>query len=148
MSGLKISSYDPVDMSLLSADATGLDFGDVVRGQYCAKAVTVRPVADGVTFTSLALFLESADGLNHTQFGKFKSNTAITGVEPGSAYLSDFFIPVTGVSDVSTIGAYSDYGVVYNGATPEYTWMDAFVDTPETVFGDSTVNFRFVFEYF
>ena len=41
----------------------------------------------------------------------------------------------------------TDYRVSYNPENPEYTWLDARVGTNETVFGNSNVNFRFVFEY-
>jgi hypothetical protein len=148
MAGLKISSYNPVDMTLLSADATGIDFGEVIIGQHNTEAVAIKPVADGITFTALALFLESANGVDHSQFGKYKSSTAVLGITPGSDYLSDSFIPITGISDASLIGVYSDFGIVYDNTTPEYSWLDVEAGSAETAIGSSTVNFRFVFEYY
>jgi hypothetical protein len=148
MAGLKISSYNPSDMTLISADATGIDFGEVIIGQHNAEAVAILPVADGITFTALALFLENANGVDHSQFGKFKSSEAVQGILPGSDYLSDSFIPVTGISDASMIGVYSDFGIVYDSTTPEYSWLDVEAGSAEDAIGNSTVNFRFIFEYY
>jgi hypothetical protein len=132
-------------MALLSSDATGVDFGDAFIGQH-SNVVAIRPVGTIENFTSLAMFLEDNDGLGHTLFGKYKNANAIEGITPGSDYLSDFFIPVPGVSDASTIGIYSDFGLVFDPSNPEYAWMDAEAGADETV-GSGSVNFRFVFEY-
>jgi hypothetical protein len=146
MALIKVESYIPATMALLSADVTGVDFGDVIKGQHGPNVVAIRPVKDGITFDALALFLENANGVDHTQFGKFKSASAIPGITPGSDYLSDYFVQITGISDTSMLSAYSDYGIMYNAASPEYSWMDAEAGVSESV-GDSAVNFRFVFEY-
>jgi hypothetical protein len=147
MAGLKIANFNPAGMTPLLDDVTGIDFGDTIRGQHSTNVVAIRPAAHGITLTALALFLENTSGVDHSEFGRFKSSTPITGIEPGSDYLSDYFIPITGISDASQIGEYSDYGIVFNATTPEYAWLDAEAGTSETMMGDSTVNFRFVFEY-
>jgi hypothetical protein len=138
-------------MSRVSSDVTGVDFGDIIKGKPSGNTVVIKPVYDGMSFTELALFLEDTEGLNHTQFGKFKSDIAITGITPGSDYLSDFFMPITGISDISMLSVYSDFGLVFQldgrGCPYEYAWMDAETDVSETQMGDTTVNFRFVFEY-
>ena len=82
-----------------------------------------------------------------TKFGKFKSGTPITGIAPGSNYLSDFFMVVPGISDVSQINVYSDQGLVLNAASPEYVWIDSEVGTTETHYGASNINLRFVFDF-
>jgi hypothetical protein len=143
---MRIETYLPSDMSLLSADATGVDFGEAFIGQH-SNVVAIRPfVTTEVSFESLALFLEDSGGLGHTQFGKYKNGSPIQGITPGSDYLSDFFIPVPGVSDASLIGVYSDFGLVFEGSSPEYAWIDAEAGPSETA-GSASVNFRFVFEY-
>jgi len=147
MAGLKIERYSPVNMSLVDADATGVDFGDAIKGQHCSNVVAIRPVAVDITFTALALFLENTNGVNHTEFGKYHSAVATPGITPGSNYLSDAFVPITGISDAAMIGMYSDYGIMFDSTDPEYAWMDAEIGTAENMLGSSTINFRFVFEY-
>ncbi len=144
---MRIESYDPSDMSLNSSSVTGVAFGNVVKGNHNTTAVAIRPAIDGDTFTQLALFLENDAGMDHTQIGKFLTSVATQGITPGSDYLSDHFTEVTGISDISQIAQYSDNGLVFNAATPEYAWMDADVGLTETTLGVSSVNFRFVFEY-
>ena len=144
---MKIESYNPTDMTMLSADVTGVDFGVTIKGQHSTNVIVVRPVATSETLTELALFLEDNDGLDHTQFGKYKSSVATPGITPGSNYLSDYFIPVPGVSDTSMLTTLSDFGLVYTPSSPEYTWVDAEAGVSETEIGSSSVNLRFVFEY-
>jgi hypothetical protein len=145
---MRIETYNPTDMSVLESDATGVDFGVAIKGQH-SNVVAVRPInsSPDTNFLEIALFLENNAGLNHTQFGKFKSSTAIPGITAGSDYLSDYFVQVTGISDTSMISTFSGFGLLYNAANPEYTWIDAEAGLSETTIGDSNVNFRFVFEY-
>jgi len=143
-----IHQYNPATMVETSSDVTGVDFGDVIKGHHAPNVVAIKPYADpGDNFESLAMFLESNGGLDHTVFGKYKSSTAITGIEPGDDYLSDYFVQVSGISDPSQVGAYSDYGLILDAADPEYVWIDAEPGTNEVVYGAPNVNFRFVFEY-
>lgn len=132
---------------MISADVTGVDLGDVLRGSHNETAVVVKPVADvGENITLLAMFLEDNNGLTHTQFGKFKSATAIQGITPGSDYLSDYFVETPGIEDVTGIYAFSDNGLVLDASTPEYVWLDAEAGTTESS-GATNINYRFVFEY-
>lgn len=144
-----IASYDPVTMDTLSSDVTGVDYGAVIKGYHTANVAVIKPTLGGgeSNFLKLALFLENNNGLNHTVFGKFKSLRPITGITPGSNYLSDYFIQVTGISDPSQIDVNSGIGLVFNATTPEYAWLDAQVGRSETATGSTNVNFRFVFEY-
>jgi hypothetical protein len=145
---MKIYKYDPEDMSEISSDATGVDFGDVIKGHHAPNVVAIKTYAYPEDhFTSLAMFLESNGGLDHTVFGKYKSSTAITGIEPGDDYLSDYFVGVSGISDPSQVAEYSDYGLILDAADPEYVWIDAEPGTNEVVYGSKSVNFRFIFEY-
>ena len=144
---MRVESYDPTDMSLLLSDTPSVDFGNVIRGNHNDEAIAIRPAATVETFVQLALFLEDNAGLDHTQFGKFMWPTPIQGITPGSDYMSDYFVEVEGISDFSQIAQYSDYGLVFNAASPEYAWMDAEVGRTETALGAAAVNFRFIFEY-
>lgn len=145
---MRVDQYNPVNMTLLASDITGVDFGSVVKGNHNSSAIVIKPVAEGSeTITQLALFLEDNAGMNNTQFGKFKNAAPTPGIAAGSAYLSDYFQEVEDISDVSQIPAYSDYGLVFNASSPEYAWIDAEVGDTETTLGQQAVNFRFIFEY-
>lgn len=141
---MKIGSYNPVNMTLIDDDITGVNFGSAVKGQYAPNVVVLRPTLEMAdTFDQLELFLEDNAGLDHTRFGNLKSAHALYNLHPSDARISDFFIGHPGVSDF----IYSDDGVILDPVTPEYIWMNALVGTAETVYGTSNVNFRFVFEY-
>jgi hypothetical protein len=145
---MRIETYNPVTMDLLESDADQVDFGTVSRGHHNSNTVAIRPVStDGEVYTQLALFLEDNAGLDHTQFGKFKSSMAIPDIQPGDPRLSDFFIQASGVSDFANYGEISDYGLPLDAGSPEYIWMDAEAGTSELNLGDATINLRFVFEY-
>lgn len=141
---MKVNQYDPHDQTE-TLDVSSVDFGTVIKGKHNDEAIVLQPDWEAETPISLAMFLESDDGLSHSQFGKFKSSSFISDVLPGSSYLSDHFVPITGIqtSDIST---YSDFGLVLNAATPEYVWVDAEAGFSETA-GSASINLRFVFEY-
>jgi len=144
---MKISSYNPTTMDLLLSDTTTVDFGNSVRGTHAPNVVVIKPVAETETITTLAMFLEDNADLNHTSFERFSSSTAITGIEPGDPRFSNFFILAAGISDVSQIPEYSDYGLMLTPSDPEYVWMDALVGSNESTYGASAINYRFLFEY-
>lgn len=141
---MKISRYNPSTMALISNDITGLDFGDMTLGNFCQSAMVIRPVAETEDLILLGLYLEDRANLEHTRFGLYKSQTPITGIDPGNELINTYLMEAPGVSDYSQ---YSDYRISYDVDNPEYTWLDAKAGTNETVFGDSSINFRFVFEY-
>ncbi len=148
---MKVASYNPVTMNQVSSDVTGIDFGTVIKGKHSSKVVSIRPFLDDTvpenTFLKLALFLENNNGLSRTVFGKYKSSSPITGITPGSDYLSDYFIQITGISDISQIDTHSGIGLVFNETAPEYAWLDAQVGLYDSAVGQTNVNFRFIFEY-
>jgi len=144
---MRVERYNPSTMVRLSSDETSVDFGTVTRGQHNSQTVVLKPVAEAETFTKLALFLESNGGLNHTNFGNFKSADSIPGIEPGDARLSDFFVQASGVSDFAAYAEISDWGVDFDPDTPEYVWLDAEAGTSERNLGGTTINLRFLFEY-
>lgn len=144
---MRIETYNPETMVLISSDDTSVDFGTVSRGHHNSQTVVIRPQAVSETISQLALFLENNDGLNHTVFGRYKSVTPTTGIEPGDSRLSDYLVQVPGVSDFSRWSELSDYGLGLNATAPEYVWLDAEAGSSETNLGDATINLRFVFEY-
>jgi hypothetical protein len=141
---MKISTYNSVDMSVISTDATGVDFGGGILGGFCQNAVVFKAVPETEVITSLSLYLEDNANLDHTRFGLYKSQTAMTGIEPGNALLNTYLVESPGVSDLTT---FSDNAVDYDTTDPEFTWVDAKVGVSETTFGATDINFRFVFEY-
>ena len=141
---MKISTYNSVDMSVISTEATGVDFGDGVLGGFCQNAVVFKPVPETEVLTSLSLYLESNANLDHTRFGLYKSQSSVTGIEPGNALLNTYLVESPGVSDLTM---FSDNGISYDTTDPEFTWIDAKIGLTETTFGATNVNFRFVFEY-
>jgi len=145
---MRIEQYNPSDMQVIANDITGVDFGEVVKGNHAPNVIAIRPILEiGDTFTSLSVFLEDNGALDHTQFGKFKSTTAIADITAGSDYLSDYFIEEEGISDASQVPGASGDGFILDEGTPEYLWIDAGVGENEVTFGDLSVNFRFIFEY-
>ena len=100
----------------------------------------------GEDFSQLALYLEAVNGLDHSQFGKYKNAEPVSDIIAGSDYLSDHFVAQPGVSDFYDFENTSDAGIVLDPTDPEYVWMDVQAGTGETS-GDSQVNFRFIFEY-
>lgn len=141
---MRIARYNPTTMAEISGDITSIDFGNVILGRFCTSTMVIKPVAETEELTLLGLYLEDRAGLDHTRFGLYKSQTAYTGIGPGDARLNTYLTECPGVSDYSQ---FSGSRVSYNIVDPEYTWLDAKAGLTETVFGDSTVNFRFVFEY-
>ena len=141
---MKVSRYNPATMALISDDITGIDFGTVVIGKFCDNTMVIKPVAETEDLTLLALYLEDRASLDHTRFGLYKSQTEITGINPGDSRLNTYLIEAPGVSDYSQ---FSDYRVAMDPDNLEYTWLDAKVGTNETSFGAASINLRFVFEY-
>lgn len=141
---MKISRYNPITMALISEDITGVDFGDLSLGNFCASTVVLKPVPETEILTLLGFYLEDRAGLDHTRFGLYKSQTATLGITPGDSRLNTYLMEAPGVSDYNM---YSDYRITMDTTDPEYTWLDAKAGTNETVFGDATLNYRFVFEY-
>lgn len=144
---MKIASYNPTTMNMLLSDTTEVAFGRVIRGNHADSLIVVKAVPETENLDMLAMFLENNAGMNHTRFSNFKSPTAITGIEPGDPRLSNFFVQVTGISDLAGVQEYSDWGVVLNASAPEYTWLDVLVGNTETPLNTAGINYRFVFEY-
>ena len=142
-----INTYNPSTMALAESDVTGLDFGDVVKGQHNSEPVVIKPELEfGDSFSQLSLYLEAVNSLTHSQFGKYKNSEAITGLQSGGDYLSDNFVAQPGISDFFDFESTSDAGLILDPDNPEYIWMDVQAGTGESS-GEGSINFRFVFEY-
>lgn len=142
---MKISTYNPVDMTKTADDVTGVNFSSVVRGGY-SSPVAIKPFATTETFSRLAFFLEDDASLSGTSFRSFKSATAIQGIGTGSSILSDTLVEHEGVSDFSNYATISGDGLALNASNPEYIWLDVNVGASDSV-GAGTINYRFIFEY-
>jgi hypothetical protein len=141
MSITRVEAYNPFDMSLLSSDITGLNFGTIIKGSYCQHTAVIKPIIVG-DMSALSIFLENNGGFNHAMFGCAKASDAITGIYPGDPRISDYFITDPGVSDFTT----SDYGLSLDPIHPEYIWLDLNIGS-NSIVGAGTANYRFVFEY-
>jgi len=143
---MKISTYNPVDMSLISEDVTGISFSNAVRGGYSSPVVIKPGASDGETLSQIALFLEDEAGLAGSTFRSLKSSAAISGIGSGSSYLSDSFAEQNGISDFTNFSTISGDGQVFSASDPEYVWLDVRVGAADTI-GSANVNYRFIFEY-
>lgn len=142
MSITRIDRYNPTNMALAETDMSQVDFGGVVRGKHCAETVVIKPVVAG-TVTQLAMFLESNGGLSNAAFGYLKSQTQFSGITPGGSQMSDHFTEINDVSDFSFL----DRGVSMNPNSPEYVWLDTQIGSSTTIGENTSINYRFVFEY-
>jgi len=144
---MKIMTYDPTTGNLISADATGIDFGKTIQSNHTSTPVVIKPDPDGSNLSHIALFLESRGTFTNSLFGKYKNATFIPGIAAGSTTISDHFVQRSGVSDFyAPDAALATDGLVLNAADPEYVWLDAHVGYIQTV-GSGTINYRFVFDY-
>jgi len=143
---MKISTYNPVDMSKTADDVTGINFGSVVRGGYSSPVVVKPAKTDETAISQLALFLEEDAGLAGTSFRSFKNATAIPGIGVGNAALSDDLSEQNGVSDFSNFSLISGDGLSLTAASPEFVWLDVKLGASDSV-GTANVNYRFIFEY-
>jgi hypothetical protein len=141
---MKVSQYNPSTMTLITGDVTGLDFGSVRLGSFCANTLVIKPVPETENLTAIGLFLEDRAEMNHTRFGAYKSSTATTGINPGDTRLNTYLMEAPGVSDYNM---YSGYRLTLNPEDPEYVWLDTKIGLNETTTGDLTLNYRFVIEY-
>jgi hypothetical protein len=137
----RIETFNPIDMSQLLSDTSELSFGGIVRGNFCAQPVVIKPVLSG-TITQLAFFLESTNGYTNSQFSYLASKTAFSNIQAGGPQMSNHFIADPGVSDFTT----SDIGINLDPTDPEYIWLDAKIGLG-SILGAGTINYRFVFEF-
>jgi hypothetical protein len=129
-------------MGLAESGMTQVDFGGVIRGNHCSAPIVTKPVVAG-TVTQLALFLESAGGLANAAFGYLASQEQFCGIAAGGAQMSDHFTETNNVSDFSFLSN----GVSMDPNSPEYVWLDVQIGVTTTIGENTSINYRFVFEY-
>jgi hypothetical protein len=137
---IKISTYHPATMALLEDSATGgISLGSVAAGNHNTTAIVVKPSALSGSFSSINLYLESKGSFTSSNFGYYKSIEGITGIVPGSDYLSDNFLQVPSVT------GYDAGGIALSPSNPEYVWLD--VEVGATDIATDSANYRFVYDF-
>lgn len=142
MSITRIDRYNPTNMGLAETNISQVDFGGVIRGNHCSVPVTILPITAG-TVTQLAMFLENDGGLSNAQFGYLASKTKFSGISAGGSQMSDHFTETNNVSDFS----YISNGVSLDPDDPEYVWLDVQIGSGASIGVNTSINYRFVFEY-
>jgi hypothetical protein len=143
---MKIDLYNPTNGSRLAEDVRGINFGTVVAGQHSLLPVLIKPektVED--SFSAMKLFLQSNGGLNHSNFGHYKSDSFVSGIDH-SNHLTGHFLLATGVTGTTYTGVSGVDISIASGVPQDYVWLD--VQTGGSEIGStSAINFRFVFDY-
>lgn len=142
MSITRIDRYDPTTMGLADTGISQVDFGGVIRGNHCSVPVVIKPVVAG-TVTQLALFLEDNGSLSNAAFGYLASKQIFCGIPAGGPQMSDHFTETNGVSDFSNLSN----GVSLDPDDPQYVWLDTQMGAGSTLGENTSINYRFVFEY-
>lgn len=147
---MKIGAYSPKTGQLLSEDITGINFGNVHKGEHSVLPVVIRPEIEEEDITGLEMYLQNNGGFDETEFGHFEHETFVpvrsydplfTG-DTGYYYISDHFVEVPDPPDV-TGGVPLD---VYGSGYSDYVWVDVNPSLLETG-GTNSINYRFIFEY-
>jgi len=143
---MKIGVYNPQNGNLVADSVTGINFGNIKRGQHGDSAVLLKPAKTTETnFTEMKMFLQNNGGLNLSEFGHFTSDSFVTRVDHNN-YLSDHFTLATGVADIGFTGVSGLDIDIVDGTPVDFVWLDVEVGSTE-VGATSTINYRFVFEY-
>ena len=139
---MQIQAFDPQTGNLLSPSITGVNFGNIVQGDYCMSPVLIQPVMTSEDlFTSMVLYLQNNGGYNQTHFGYLTNSALILGVHsntPGATgtIISNTFTLVS--------NATGPYGVPITNS--DYIWLDVKVGASE-IGSTNNLNYRFLFEY-
>jgi hypothetical protein len=147
---MKIGAYNPRTGQLLSENITGLNFGNVQKGQHSVLPVLIRPEVEDENLVGLEMYLQNNGGFEQTEFGYFTHSdfVLVESYNPGSTgtqgyySMSDHFVEVPTPPDITGGVPLNVYG---NNFT-EYVWLDVSPSSIETG-GTTTINYRFIFEY-
>lgn len=145
---MRIGVYNPRTGQKIADNIKGINFGNVRKGKHCPIPVLIRPEITDEDIISLELYLQNNGGFSKTQFGYFKNSSfvPVRSFEPplvsGYFYISDHF---TVVSDPPAVSGGVRLNIYENYA--DYVWLDVQPGEDETG-GTSTINYRFIFEYF
>ena len=136
---MKLQRYNPADMTLVEDSITGINFGTVYQGNYCEEVRVVRPVrTTESSLTEMKLFLQSVGPFSKSTFGAFHSASPVTGITPGSAYLSGILSTESNPSITGAGGLTLQDG--------EYLWLDIKTG-PYEAGSYGGINYKFVFDY-
>jgi hypothetical protein len=147
---MKIGAYSPRTGNLLSEDITGINFGNVRKGEHSVLPICVRPELEQEDVTGLEMYLQNNGGFDYTQFGYLVHSSfvqvqsyepSMTG-ETGTYFISDHFQEVPNPPDITG-------GVPLNingSGFSDFVWLDVNPGLLETG-GSSNINYRFIFEY-
>lgn len=135
---LTIYRYNPDDLVFI-ATGVAVDYGSFAAGNHSKTVHVVKPIPSGITLSKINFYLENKGGLENSNFGYFKSNSAILGIQAGSTYLSDNFTEISGVSTTVT------GGLSLTAANPENIWLD--LETGASDIKSGNINYRFVYDF-
>ena len=146
---MKIGAYSPRTGNLLADDITGVNFGNVRKGEHSSLPVLIRPEKEDEDITGLEMYLQNDGGFSYTEYGYFVHSdfVLVHSYDPSVTgdtgyFISDHFTEVSNPPDVTG-------GVplnIYLDNYSDYVWLDVQPSLLETG-GTSTINYRFIFEY-
>jgi len=147
---MKIGAYNPRTGELLSEHVSGLNFGNVQKGQHSVLPVLIRPEIEDEAIIGLEMYLQNNGGFDETEFGYLTSSDFVqvksydTGsiIDSSYFYISDHFVEVPIPPDITGGVPLS----IYSGNYSDYVWLDVNPSAIETG-GTTTINYRFIFEY-
>lgn len=147
---MKIGAYSPRTGHLLSEDITGINFGNVHKGEHSVLPILIRPERDAEVISGLEMYLQNNGGFDQTEYGYFvfsdfvpvESWDSHTSGDTGVYFISDHFVEVSNPPDTSD-------GIQINidgNGHGDFVWLDVNPSLLETG-GTSSINYRFIFEY-
>jgi hypothetical protein len=148
---MKIGAYSPRTGYLLSEDITGINFGNVHKGEHSVLPDLIRPEKEDEDISGLELFLQNNGGFDQTEYGYFvysdyvpvESWDSHTSGDTGVFFISDHFTEVPIPYEGDTGGVHLS---MYIDGYGDYVWLDVEPSLLETG-GTSSINYRFIFEY-
>jgi hypothetical protein len=145
---MKINAFNPNTGQKIADNIKGINFGNVRKGKHSSIPILIRPEITEEDVIGLELYLQNNGGFNKTHFGYFTFSdfVPVKSYEPplisGYFYISDHFI-TTPDPPAITGGVHININDNYG----DYIWLDVQPDIDESG-GSSTINYRFIFEYF
>lgn len=146
---MKIGAYSPRTGNLIADDITGVNFGNVRKGEHSVMPVLIRPEKEDEDITGLEMYLQNDGGFSYTEYGYFVHSDFVIvesydpSVTGDTGYvISDHFTEVPNPPDITGGVPLSIYPDNYS----DYVWLDVQPGLMETG-GTSTINYRFIFEY-
>jgi len=147
---MKIGAYSPRTGNLLADDISGINFGNVHKGEHSVLPVLIRPEREDESITGLELYLQNNGGFGQTDYGYFVFSDFVTveswdpsvSGDTGVYFISDHFTVVPNPPDITGGIPIS----LNEEGFGDYVWLDVEPSLLETG-GTSSINYRFIFEY-